>query len=133
MSDKPSQFIRKYKRQSKSPWSSDDSTILLYANLVSADGDDIKLSFEEYIYLHRNCVGEVLGVSVSNSILEFYDEFDSQYLMGFEMYALLLMYIEPITEFCSVFATEFEHIFLLDPKSYFTAAESRWLELLENA
>ncbi len=49
------------------------------------------------------------------------------------MYAFLLMYIDEITEFCNLFSDEFESVFLLEPRTYFEAAETRWFSIIENA
>ena len=132
MKDNQSQFIRKYKRASKSPWE-DDSTILLYANVMAISGNDVALDFTHYIYLHRDNVGKVLGISISKSILDDNSEFSSRYLEGIEMCAILLIYIDDITEFCCLFSDEFESIFLLDPRDYFEIAVLRWFSIVENA
>ena len=46
MKDTQTQFIRKYKRASKSPWD-DESTILLLAGVNSEDGVTLDLDFAE--------------------------------------------------------------------------------------
>ncbi|WP_158972595.1 hypothetical protein [Paraglaciecola sp. L3A3] len=132
MSDKTtSQFIREYKRASKSPWN-DSSTILLLANVKTSDNDEMELSFEQYIYLHRDSAGRSLGVSISQSLLNSHTEFDSKYLADIDMIALLLIHIDDIRSFCELFADEFEDVFLIEPSSYFEVAESQWLNKLEN-
>jgi len=131
MSDNNTQFIRKYKRASRSPFD-DHSTLLLLAD-VNDSNDEIELSFVNYIYLHRDEVGRAVGISISKAMLEAQPEFESKYLEGIEMYGFLLMYIDEITEFCSLFADEFESIFLLQPRSYFEAVETRWFSIIENA
>ena len=131
MKDTQTQFIRKYKRASKSPWD-DESTILLLAGVNSADGVTLDLDFAEYIYMHRDGVGKVLGISISRSILLVNEQFTGRYLEGIEMYALLLLYLDDITEFCSLFSDEFESVFLIDPRDYFEVAELRWYSLIEN-
>ena len=65
-----SQFIRQYVRASKSPWD-DCSTILLLADVVNEQA--MELNFNNYIYLHRDSVGKILGISISNSMLELDD------------------------------------------------------------
>jgi hypothetical protein len=74
-----------------------------------------------------------VGISISNLLLEQHPEFDKRYLDGIDMFAFLIMYIDEITEFCCLFANEFESIFLLEPYMYFEAAESRWFSLIDNA
>jgi hypothetical protein len=130
MSDNNTQFIRKYKRASRSPFD-DHSTLLLLAD-VNDSNDEIELSFVNYIYLHRDEVGRAVGISISKAMLEAQPEFESKYLEGIEMYGFLLMYIDEITEFCSLFADEFESIFLLEPTTYFEAVETRWFSIIEN-
>ena len=60
------------------------------------------------------------------------EQFTGRYLEGIEMYALLLLYLDDITEFCSLFSDEFESVFLIDPRDYFEVAELRWYSLIEN-
>ena len=131
MSDINTQFIRKYKRASKSPF--DDHSTLLFLADVNDSNDELELSFANYIYLHRDEVGRTLGISISKAMLEAQPDFESRYLEGIEMYAFLLIYIDEITEFCSLFADEFESVFLLEPHDYFDAAETRWFSIIENA
>jgi hypothetical protein len=130
MQEKKSQFIRLYQRASKSPWE-DKSTILLYADIITKAGT-VELDFTRYIYLHRDEVGIVQGISISKTMLNENPEFESQYLSAFDMYTFLLVYVEEITEFCSLFADEFEQVFLLDPKSYFEVAAMHWCSKIEN-
>lgn len=132
MSDSNTQFIRKYKRQSKSIWEDDASTLLLYADVEQIKGKKLTLNFTRYVYLHRDDVGRVQGISVSNKMLEETPEFDSRYLEDFEMYGFLLMHLDIITEFCCLFSDEFERIFLLEPRDYFEAAELRWFSILRD-
>lgn len=132
MSDINTQFIRKYKRQSKSIWDNDSSTLLLLADVEQSDEGEVDLSFNRYIYLHRDNVGRVLGISISKGMLEENPEFDSRYLDGVDMYGFLLLHIDAITEFCCLFANEFESIFLLEPRTYFEAAELRWFSIIDN-
>lgn len=130
MQDKKSQFIRLYQRASKSPWN-DKSTILLYADTVTTSGA-VELDFTRYIYLHRDEVGVVQGISISKTMLNENPEFESQYLSGYDLYTFLLLNLEEITEFCCLFADEFEQLFLLDPKSYFEVAAMHWCSKIEN-
>ena len=131
MSENKSKFIRVYKRASKSPFSEDATTVLFYADSKTSKTGDLELSFTNYIYLHKNVAGKILGISISKSLLIDNPEFESQYLQGIEMIAFLLIYIEKIKAFCCLFKEEFESLFLLDPVSYFEIAESHWLSLIE--
>ena len=131
MSDNKSKFIRVYKRASKSPFLGDASTVLFYAGSKISNSGDLELSFTNYIYLHKNVAGKVLGISISKSLLRDNPEFESQYIAGIEMLGFLLIYIEKIKAFCCLFKEEFESLFLLEPASYFDVAESRWLSLIE--
>ena len=131
MSDKKSLFIRKFVRSSRSPWQ-DSSTNLLYAKIEESTGD---IDFSQYIYLHRDEIGRILGISRSKSLMGENPEFESQYLSvnDIHMYALLLLYIEEITEFTSRFSDQFEQVFMLNPRSYFEVAAQHWCSIIENA
>ena len=128
------QFIRKYKRVSKSKWSSHDkSTVLLLADVIVDSDGEIELGFTRYIYLHRDEVGKVLGISISKAIFDGTDlHFEERYLEGNDMLLLLLTYIDEITEFCELFSDEFKSIFMLPPKEYFEVAIQVWCEQIEN-
>jgi hypothetical protein len=130
MKDQKSPFIRQYVRASRSPWD-DSSTILLLADVV--DKQTLELGFTNYVYLHRDSVGCVLGISISQQLLAANPEFSQRYLEGIEMYAFLLIHIEDITNFCSLFSAEFEQLFMLKPNVYFAAAEDSWLRLIESS
>ncbi|MBH0061454.1 hypothetical protein I6E85_09820 [Pseudoalteromonas sp. NZS71] len=130
MKDQKSPFIRQYVRASKSPWD-DSSTILLLADVV--DKQALELGFTNYIYLHRDSVGSVLGISISQQLLTANPEFSERYLEGVEMHAFLLIHIEDITNFCNFFSAEFEQLFMLKPNEYFAAAEDSWLRLIESS
>ena len=84
MKDQKSPFIRQYVRASKSPWE-DASTILLLADVI--DKQTLEIGFTNYIYLHRDSVGSVLGLSISQQLLAANPEFSERYLEGIEMYA----------------------------------------------
>ncbi|MFP3425676.1 hypothetical protein [Pseudoalteromonas sp. SIMBA_162] len=130
MKNTKSQFIRQYVRASKSPWD-DCSTILLLADVV--DEQSLELNFNNYIYLHRDSVGNVLGISISNSMLEKNPSFENRYLEGQDMTLFLLIYIEQITQFCEFFSEEFQQIFMQTPTTFFAAAESDWVDIIDNA
>ncbi|MEL0604117.1 hypothetical protein [Pseudoalteromonas undina] len=130
MKNTKSQFIRQYVRASKSPWD-DSSTILLLADVV--DEQSLELNFNNYIYLHRDSVGKILGISISNSMLEKNTSFENRYLEGQDMTLFLLIYIEQITQFCELFSEEFQQIFMQTPTTFFAAAESDWVDIIDNA
>jgi hypothetical protein len=127
-----SQFLRVYKKASKSPWD-DSSTVLLLADIILNKDKSISLGFESYAYLHRSTAGCNLGVSISKKLLRDNTEFEaqSQYLEGAEMYAFLLLYIDDIQQFCENFAEEFFSVFLLPVSVFFRHAEKSWLEHIE--
>lgn len=77
-------------------------------------------------------MGSVLGISISQQLLAANPEFSERYLEGVEMYAFLLIHIEGIKNFCSLFTAEFEQLFMLKPTAFFSAAECHWLDILEN-
>jgi hypothetical protein len=128
MNKPQTQLIRVYKRQSKSPWD-DHSTVLLLAE-HKLENDEIQLSFNKYIYLHRNVEGQIIGISISKSLLEDNIEFETQYLIGIDAYMMLLIYIDDIATFCELFSNEFISIFGVHPHYYFEAAEQYWSDLI---
>ncbi|KPV98960.1 hypothetical protein [Pseudoalteromonas sp. P1-11] len=130
MKNTKSQFIRQYVRASQSPWD-DCSTILLLADVV--DEQSLELNFNNYIYLHRDSVGKILGISISNSMLKKNPSFENRYLEGHDMVLFLLIYIEQITQFCELFSEEFQQIFMQTPTTFFAAAESDWVDIIDNA
>lgn len=118
------QFIRKYKRVSKSKWATlDKSTILLLADVTGTAENEVELGFSKYIYLHRDDVGKVLGISISKSIFDAHStQFEDRYLEGEDMLTVMLIYVDEIIEFCELFKNDFESAFLLSPRVYFEAA-----------
>ena len=130
MKNTKSQFIRQYVRASRSPWD-DCSTILLLADVVNEQ--TLELNFNNYIYLHRDSVGKILGISISNSLLEKNPSFENRYLEGVDMVLFLLIYIEQITQFCKLFSEEFQQIFMQTPTAFFAATESDWVDIIDNA
>ncbi|MEI4549937.1 hypothetical protein [Pseudoalteromonas spongiae] len=127
------QFIRKYKRISKSKWSSQDkSTILLLADVTGTAENEVAFGFSKYIYLHRDDVGKVLGISISKSIFDSYStQFEDRYLEDEDMLTVMLIYIDEIIEFCELFTDDFESVFMLSPRVYFEAAIAQWCEKIE--
>ncbi|AUD59552.1 Uncharacterised protein [Shewanella baltica] len=111
--------------------------VVLLADIKLNDQTSIELLFTRYIYLHLNIDGHVLGVSISQSIFEEHPEFSSQFLNDLEMMQLLLMYVDDITNFCQLFAAEFEYVLGYHPTVYFEAAEQYWekqiIEVQSNA
>ncbi|MCF6143574.1 hypothetical protein PMAG_a1151 [Pseudoalteromonas mariniglutinosa NCIMB 1770] len=49
------------------------------------------------------------------------------------MTLFLLIYIEQITQFCEHFSEEFQQIFMQTPTTFFAAAESDWVDIIDNA
>ena len=123
------QFIRIYKRASQSPWD-DHSTIMLLAN-ASKNGEEIELDFSRYIYLHRDVVGRILGLSLSKTITAEADFSDERYVSDEMMYVILLTYIDEITAFCELYSEDFESIFLAKPAQFFASFAEYWAEKLE--
>lgn len=118
MSQSPqSQFVRLYKRQSKSPFD-DASTILLLANVVSFDEHNLHLDFSRYIYLHRDDVGKPVGLSVSNTIAKQELNLDSKYIAMENAFPVLNEYLAEIESFCEIWSIEFQELFLLPPNHY---------------
>lgn len=113
-------FVQKPTIASELPFPS-VSTSLWLANVVD-DGGDLRLNYDRYIYVHRDDVGRVTGISVSKSMLVEHPNLTSQHLTGDLVYAVLLFYIDEIEAFCELWADEFEQFFLLRPDEYFEAA-----------
>lgn len=121
-------FVKKYQRESQSPWD-DDSTMLLLAEVKSDEGEDLKLSYERYITMHFDELHRCCGISLSKTLADDY-VLSGRYLEGEEMYRVLLMHIDEMAEFCTHYAELFESIFLLEPRDFFEAAEIRWSKLI---
>ena len=81
---------------------------------------------------HMNSL-EKFGISISNSLLEKNPSFENRYLEGVDMVLFLLIYIEQITQFCKLFSEEFQQIFMQTPTTFFAAAESDWVDIIDNA
>ena len=121
MSQSPqSQFVRLYKRQSKSPFD-DASTILLLANVSITKEQNIKLDFSRFIYLHRDCLGKPLGLSVSDKMMKEELKLKSKYISIEHAFPVLNTYLEEIENFCQIWAADFEDLFLLPPREYWKA------------
>jgi hypothetical protein len=125
------QFVKKYTRESKSPFC-DASTSLLLANVTSEPDDALTVDYSRYIYLHRDDIGKVVGISISKNIQAEHSNIESQYLTGVKMYELLLFYIDEIEIFCEYWSDEFESFFLLPPDDFFESARWRWNAIVVN-
>lgn len=130
MNDNKTSIIRKYVRQSRTPFIGDDSTILLLANM-KVDGEEINLGFERYIYLHRDEVGRWLGISLSSSIIDELSDDEGKYRSGIQALSVLLKYHSEIGEFIQYFSDEIESIFGIDAQTWLIACKARWRKLLK--
>lgn len=130
MQSKTPSIIRKYVRKSKSPFKGDDSTILLLANCKEETGQTI-LSFERYIYLHRDEVGKWLGISISRSIATELNDDRGQYRTVTDGLVILLRYYQDIDAFLRPFSSEIESLFGIDSCTWLIAAKARWRKLLK--
>ena len=130
MKDSKHSIVRKYVRQSRSPFDGDDSTILLLAT-VSEDNDQITVSYDRYIYLHRDNVGRWLGISISKAIEEELADGGGKYREKSSALKVLLYYHSDIKTFLSFFSDEIEVIFGIDSETWLYACKARWLKLLK--
>jgi len=130
MNDNKTSIIRKYVRKSRSPFTGDDSTLLLLAN-YQEEGDQLLLSFERYIYLHRDEVGRWLGISLSSSIIDELSDDKGKYRSGIQALSVLLKYHNEIGEFIHYFSGEIESIFGIDAQTWLIACKARWRKLLK--
>tara|TARA_R110002153_G_scaffold27158_2_gene84449 strand:- start:12556 stop:12948 length:393 start_codon:yes stop_codon:yes gene_type:complete len=130
MKDNTHSITRKYKRQSRSPFTGDDSTILLLANLES-EGEDLRLGYQRYIYLHRGETGQWLGISLSASIIDELSDGKGKYRNHREALTVLLRYHEEIRDFLKHFSDEIESIFGIDAETWMIACKARWRKLLK--
>ncbi|MBL60503.1 MAG: hypothetical protein CMO75_12650 [Verrucomicrobiales bacterium] len=130
MQDKKTSIIRKYKRQSRSPFVGDDSTILLLANLEIED-EDLRLDFQRYIYLHRSETGQWLGISLSSSLIDELSDGKGKYRNHREALTVLLRYHEEITNFLRNFSDDVESIFGIDAETWMIACKARWRKILK--
>ena len=129
MQDKKTSIIRKYKRQSRSPFVGDDSTILLLANL-EIEGEDLRLDFQRYIYLHRSETGQWLGISLSSSLIDELSDGKGKYRSHREALTVLLRYHEEIRAFLKHFSDEIESVFGIDAETWMIACKARWRKLI---
>tara|TARA_B100002003_G_C14086169_1_gene522480 strand:+ start:310 stop:702 length:393 start_codon:yes stop_codon:yes gene_type:complete len=130
MKDSKHSIVRKYVRQSRSPFDGDDSTILLLAT-VSEDNDQITVSYDRYIYLHRDQVGRWLGISISKAVEEELADRGGKYRKSAPALKVLLRYYSDIKTFLSFFSDEVETIFGLDSETWLYACKARWKKLLK--
>ena len=119
-------FVKQLIRASKAPFET-ISTSLWLANVISADGEPLVLDYSRYLYIHRDAVGKITGISISKAMVGDHPNVHSQYIeYGDLMFGILIFYIEEIENFCQLWASEFEKYFLLSPDDYFEAASWRW-------
>lgn len=130
MQDKKASIIRKYKRQSRSPFVGDDSTILLLANL-EIEGENSRLDYQRYIYLHRSETGQWLGISLSYSLIDELSDGKGKYRNYREALTVLLRYHEEIRTFLKHFSDEIESVFGIDSETWMIACKARWRKILK--
>lgn len=130
MKDSKHCIVRKYVRQSRSPFVDDDSTILLLASL-SEESNQITVSYDRYIYLHRDQVGRWLGISISKALEEELADGGGKYREHASALRVLLRYHSDIKTFLSFFSDEVETIFGLDSETWLYACKARWLKRLK--
>lgn len=130
MQDTTQSIIRKYQRQSRSPFEGDDSTILLLAN-ATVKANEVEVNYQRYIYLHRDEVGRWLGISISKSIEDSLDDGGGKYRQGAEALLLLLSYNQEISNFLRLFSDEVESIFGIDAETWMIACKARWRKILK--
>ena len=119
-------FVKQLTRASKAPFET-ISTSLWLANVISADGEALVLDYSRYLYIHRDAVGMITGISISKAMVGDHPNVHSQYIEYSDlMFGILIFYIEEIENFCQLWASEFEKYFLLPPDDYFEAASWRW-------
>ena len=116
-------IIRKYVRQSRTPFTGDDSTLLLLAK-YEEDGDQLLLTYERYIYLHRDNVGRWLGISISKAIEEELADGGGKYRERSSALKVLLHYHCDIKTFLSIFTDEIEMIFGMDSVTWLYACKA---------
>ncbi|CAA0295617.1 hypothetical protein HGG65_08870 [Alteromonadaceae bacterium A_SAG4] len=130
MKDSKHSIVRKYVRQSRSPFVGDDSTILLLAT-VTEDNDQIAVSYDRYIYLHRDQVGRWLGISISKAVEAELTDGGGKYRENASALKVLLHYHSHIKTFLSYFSDEIEAIFGLDSETWLYACKARWKKLTQ--
>ncbi|MCK8134696.1 hypothetical protein [Pseudoalteromonas sp. 2CM28B] len=125
-------FVKQLTRASKAPFET-ISTSLWLANVISADGEPLILDYSRYLYIHRDAVGKITGISISKTMVGDHLNVHSQYIeYGDLMFGILIFYIEEIESFCQLWANEFEKYFLLPPDDYFEAASWRWNSIVKS-
>jgi len=124
-------IIRKYKRQSRSPFNGDDSTVLLMATI--AGSEPLTLRYDRFIYLHRDEVGRWLGISLSNHVADELADDKGKYRCGLDMYYVLFNYQVEIADFLTHFSDEITALFGIDTATWLEVAQSRWSSMLKDA
>lgn len=123
-----SQFSRVYKRESQSPFK-DSNTLLILADVIERNKTNIKLGFENYVYIHRSESGQNLGISVSRKLLDASNhrgKLYTKYMSGSLMYRFLLEHLNEIRQFCQMFEEEFIGMFMLPSNEFFSLAKDVW-------
>ncbi|MFC3093610.1 hypothetical protein DRW07_05245 [Alteromonas sediminis] len=131
MKAKTTSIIRKYKRSSRSPFSGDDSTILLLATIENIDS--LQLRFDRYVYLHRDDVGRWLGISLSNQLVDEFDDGKGKYRSGIHMIEVLFKLKDEIVTFLAHFSDDISTILGLDAARWLEAATPGWRKALCDA
>ena len=124
-------IIRKYKRQSRSPFEGDDSTILLMATI--AGSEPLTLRYDRFIYLHRDEVGRWLGISLSNQVIDEMADEKGKYRCGLDMLYVLFNYQKEIADFLAHFSDEVTALFGIDAAAWLEVAQLRWSTRLKDA
>ncbi|MCL1067231.1 hypothetical protein L2735_10470 [Shewanella olleyana] len=111
------------------PKSSDieSCSLLLLANAGSSN-ESTRFCFSRYIYLNVDAEWNMLGINISNSILDKHADVGGQYLTGTDMLKVLVMYKDEIAMFCELYCSQFSKIFGLCPTDYFEFAAPVWAE-----
>ncbi|MFC3092999.1 hypothetical protein DRW07_02110 [Alteromonas sediminis] len=131
MKAKTTSIIRKYKRSSRSPFSGDDSTILLFASIENVES--LQLRFDRYVYLHRDEVGRWLGLSLSNQLVDELDDGKGKHRNGIDMIEVLFKLKDEIVAFLAHFSDDICAIMGLDAVSWLEAASPGWHKDLRDA
>ncbi|MCL1068898.1 hypothetical protein L2735_19235 [Shewanella olleyana] len=102
-------------------------SLLLLAN-ADSNNESPNLCFSRYIYLNVDAEWNMLGITISKSILSKHADFSEQYLTGTDMLKVLIMYKDEIAMFCELYCSQFSKIFGLCPTDYFEFATPVWEE-----
>lgn len=131
MKTKTLSIVRKYKRESRSPFAGDDSTILLLATINNSK--TVELKFDRYIYLHRDTLGRWLGISLSQSLMDELADENGKYRTKIEMIKVLYLLKNDIANFLEHFTEEVAAIFGLGATDWVDAVSVHWHSTLCDA